>query len=67
MQRAKKRGALDRFESEKLDFFNKVRNAYLERAQRNSARIKVVDATQSLENVQSDIQNLLEKLTSDLL
>jgi dTMP kinase len=67
MQRAKKRGALDRFESEKLDFFNKVREAYLQRARQYSERIKIVDATQSLENVQSDIQKLLEKLTSDLL
>lgn len=67
MQRAKKRGVLDRFESEKLDFFNKVREAYLQRARQYSERIKIVDATQSLENVQSDIQKLLEKLTSDLL
>lgn len=67
MQRAKKRGALDRFESEKLDFFNNVREAYLQRARQYSERIKIVDATQSLENVQSDIQKLLEKLTSDLL
>jgi dTMP kinase len=28
MQRAKKRGALDRFENEQLEFFNKVRTAY---------------------------------------
>lgn len=67
MQRAKKRGALDRFESEKLDFFNKVREAYLQRARQYSGRIKIVDATQSLENVQKDILQLLEKLTSDLL
>jgi dTMP kinase len=62
MQRAKKRGALDRFESEKLDFFNKVREAYLQRARQYSGRIKIVDATHSLENVQSDIQPLLETL-----
>jgi dTMP kinase len=62
MQRAKKRGALDRFESEKLDFFNKVREAYLQRARQYSGRIKIVDATHSLENVQSDIQPLLEVL-----
>lgn len=67
MQRAKKRGALDRFESEKLDFFNKVRESYLQRARQYSERIKIVDATQSLENVQSDIQKLLEKLISCLL
>lgn len=62
MQRAKNRGALDRFENEKLDFFNKVRAAYLERAKQNSERIKIVDAAQSLESVQRDIGQLLETL-----
>lgn len=62
MQRAKKRGALDRFENEQLSFFNKVREAYLERAQQYSERIKMIDAAQSLEIVQATIQPLLEKL-----
>jgi dTMP kinase len=62
MQRAKKRGNLDRFESEKLDFFNKVRNAYLQQARQHPERIKIVDASQTLEQVQSDIQHLLQAL-----
>ncbi len=59
MQRAKKRGSLDRFENEQLAFFNQVRKAYLHRAQQNSERIKIIDATQSLENVEKNIQQLL--------
>jgi dTMP kinase len=62
MQRAKKRGALDRFESEQLSFFNKVRTAYLEQAQQHFERIKIIDASQSLEKVQQDIRQRLEKL-----
>jgi dTMP kinase len=67
MQRAKKRGDLDRFENEQLSFFNKVREAYLERAQQYSERIKMIDATQSLEKVQNDIQKLLENLENSLI
>lgn len=62
MQRAKKRGSLDRFENEKLAFFNQVREAYLQRAQQYSGRIKMIDATQSLENVQQDIRQWLVNL-----
>ncbi len=59
MQRAKKRGKLDRFEEEEQAFFNKVRANYLSRAESAPERFKVVDATQSLEGVQADIAKLL--------
>lgn len=62
MQRAKKRGVLDRFENEQLSFFNKVRNAYLQRAQQYPERMKILDAAQPLEKVQNDIQYLLQSL-----
>ena len=64
MLRAKKRGSLDRIENEKLTFFNQVREAYLQRARQYSARIKMIDATQSLENVQKDIRQGLVNLIS---
>ena len=51
MERARNRGKLDRFEEEKMEFFNKVRNKYLERANLESERFKIVDATQSLDHV----------------
>lgn len=62
MQRAKKRGDLDRFENEQLSFFNKVRAAYLEQAQQHSQRIKIIDAAQALDVVQKDIQKQLLQL-----
>ncbi|BCG64711.1 MAG: dTMP kinase [Methyloprofundus sp.] len=61
MQRAGKRGALDRFESEKMTFFTKVRQAYLDIAQQQPQRVKIIDATQDLASVQADIQVVLQQ------
>ncbi|MBV1871236.1 MAG: dTMP kinase [Gammaproteobacteria bacterium] len=62
MQRAAKRGALDRFEQEDLEFFARVREAYLSRAEQNPSRYAVVDASQSLASVQEHIRDVLERL-----
>lgn len=62
MARAKNRGALDRFEEEKAEFFNKVRDNYLARAKAEPQRFKVVDATQSLAAVQADLKDLISDL-----
>lgn len=51
MTRAQERGALDRFEQEKLSFFEKVRSGYQELFERHSDRIKRLDATQLPEQV----------------
>ncbi len=59
--RAAKRGAADRIESEDLAFFNRVRDMFLQRA--NAApRFEIVDATQTLENVQAQIETCLARL-----
>ena len=58
MARARARNAAhgpDRFETERTEFFDRVRQRYLERAQREPARIKVIDAQASLDIVQSAI------------
>lgn len=47
MQRAQKRGALDRFEQEKLEFFQKVRAAYQNRASAEPERFVRLDASQT--------------------
>ncbi len=59
MARAKKRGALDRFEEEALSFFNRVRNNYLERAKQEPSRFQIIDASQSLECVQAELKTQL--------
>ena len=62
MQRAQKRGELDRFETERQDFFERVRNSYLQQAQANPQRYRVVDASQPLLAVQEQITQILEDL-----
>lgn len=61
MQRAQKRAALDRFEQEKLEFFERVRRIYAERAQAEPTRIFCIDATQSPESMLKQVIKLLEK------
>ena len=61
MQRAQKRAALDRFEQEKLEFFERVRRVYAERAQAEPTRIFCIDATQSPESMLKQVIKLLEK------
>ncbi len=65
MQRAIDRGKLDRFEEEKSEFFHKVRNNYLSRAQAEPKRFKIIDATQRLEAVQADITLVLDLLFAE--
>ncbi|MEQ1739444.1 MAG: dTMP kinase [Methyloglobulus sp.] len=63
MTRAKNRGGdLDRFESEQLHFFNKVRQVYLQQAQQYPDRIKIIKADQSLDDVQEAIIGALKPL-----
>ena len=46
---------LDRMESESIDFFNKVRLGYLEIAKLNPDRIIILDAEQSVKDLQNTI------------
>ena len=59
LERAGKRSQPDRFELEKTDFFNRVRQAYLTMAKNNPQRYKIIDAAQALEDVQQQISNTL--------
>jgi dTMP kinase len=51
----------DRFEQEKLEFFGRVKQAYLDIAREEPARVKIVDADQPLEQVQKTIKQLLQQ------
>ena len=59
LARASKRGALDRFEQEKVAFFERVRTAYLEMAARSPERYRVIDASLPLNDVQNQIAAIL--------
>lgn len=60
MRRAEARAELDRFEQEKLSFFERVREGYLRIASADPQRVKIIDANQSIESVASDIRSVLE-------
>lgn len=60
-RRAQARAA-DRFEREQTDFFSRVREAYLQRARSEPDRIKVIDASQSIESIRNDLDRIMETL-----
>ncbi len=62
LARASARGRLDRFEQEGRAFFDAVRHAYLQRAEAHPQRYRVVDAAQSLSDVQVALDGLLPEL-----
>jgi len=59
---AKTKIALDKFEQEKSEFFDKVRNAYLARAQKNPARFAVIHAEKTLEEVKVNLEKILSSI-----
>lgn len=59
LARAAARGRLDRFEQEGQAFFEAVRHAYLQRAEREPHRYSRLDAAQSLDAVQRAIDGLV--------
>ncbi|MBN7769492.1 dTMP kinase [Marinobacter daepoensis] len=63
MARARKRGELDRFEQEALAFFQRIRDAYLERATEMPGRYHVVNAALPLEQVTESVSALLSALS----
>ena len=64
MQRADHRGSPDRFEQEQHDFFQRVRECYLQLAIQEPQRFVVLDTTQSLEQVGEEICLLADQLLS---
>ena len=54
----------DRFESEDKKFFGRVRNGYLELAKIFEDRVKVIDASQDIEDVQNQIKILINSMVN---
>lgn len=50
---------VDRLDKESMDFYHKVRQAYLSLAESNKERIKVIDASQNLDKVIDDTLSIL--------
>ena len=58
---------MDRMESEPLEFFEKVRQGYLEIAKKNPHRVICLDANKSIEELKTEIINkTLEKINASL-
>lgn len=58
-QRLAGNAALDRFEQEREDFFERVRRAYLRRATENSGRIRVINAARPLPDIQAELEKII--------
>ena len=61
LSRARDRSDADRFETETVNFFHDVRDAFLKIAQVNPDRVSVVNAEQDIEAVQSSILKVLKE------
>lgn len=60
-ERTEKRGGgRDRIEQEKLNFFVRVRETYLQRAKQDPQRIKMIDASKSLPEVEEQVRDVLD-------
>jgi dTMP kinase len=56
--------APDRFEREKQQFFARVREAYLERARHDPVRMRIIDASQSLDKVTLQLEQTIASFCS---
>ena len=65
LQRAKARGTLDRFEQEAQAFFERVREGYLHRAKVDSERYVIVDAAETLAQVQDALASVAARWFDD--
>lgn len=66
LSRAGARGALDRIEHEKIDFFERVRNKYVELAAADE-NIVTINAEQEMEDVHNDVREQMEKFCDRVL
>ena len=52
----------DRMESAGMEFFKRVRNGYLEIAKQEPDRVKVIDSSDTIENIHKQVVELIEAL-----
>lgn len=54
-------GQFDRFEVEKIDFHQKVRNGFLTIAKENPSRVKVINAARSIDEIFADVKSAVDE------
>ena len=62
LARAGERGELDRFEQEKVEFFERVRRTYLDRASQYPNQYHVIDASKTIPEVQRQLAHVLDPI-----
>ena len=67
MARAGKRADFDRIETEAMSFFERVRQGYLAQAQAEPQRYRVVDAAQSITQVEQQVSGFLTPLINNFI
>ena len=55
LERARGRDLFDRMENQSLDFYDRVRQGYLDLARREAQRVKVIDGSRSIEVIEKQI------------
>jgi dTMP kinase len=64
LERAGKRGSADRFESERIEFFHRVRASYAGLARHEPGRFRVIDASPPLAAVAARVRETMEQWLS---
>lgn len=62
LARARARGPQDRFEQEELAFFERVRAVYLQRAEAEPERFRIIDASRPLAVVRAEVEAVADAL-----
>lgn len=61
-QRLARNVSLDRFEQEKQDFFQRVRDAYLNRAAQFPNRIRIIDSSRTVNEIQVKLEEIISSV-----
>ncbi|OUR84740.1 dTMP kinase [Colwellia psychrerythraea] len=63
LERVKLRGeGLDRLEKQDMEFLNRARDGYLKQAENDPEHFAIIDASQPIKKVESDVFDILDKL-----
>ena len=65
LERAIQRSALDRFESEPIDFHTRIRNAYIQLAKDDKKRFKIIDASKDFEGVKKQVIKTMSQFLNE--
>ena len=65
LERAIQRSALDRFESEPITFHTRIRNAYIQLAENDKKRFRIIDASKDFEGVKEQVTKTMTQFLNE--